>query len=77
MALNKEKKKGCFYTVLGTCQKTFVNSCTYILSNIFDENFVKVTFTNEALKKLRIDLTQYFCLRVNVSFLPTLWICQM
>ena len=28
MALSKEKKKGCFYTVLGTCQKTFVTGCT-------------------------------------------------
>ena len=24
---SKEKKKGCFYTVLGTCQKTFVTGC--------------------------------------------------
>ena len=30
MALSKEKKKGCFYTVLGTCQKTFVTSCICI-----------------------------------------------
>ena len=27
LSLFKDKKKGCFYTVLGTCQKTFVASC--------------------------------------------------
>ena len=28
MALSKEKKKGCFYTVSGPCQKTFVTGCS-------------------------------------------------
>ena len=35
VALSKEKKKGCFYTVLGTCQKTFVTGCMYFLDYFF------------------------------------------
>ena len=34
VALNKEKIKGCFYTVLGTCQKTFVTGCMYEIDRI-------------------------------------------
>ena len=40
VALSKEKKKGCFYTVLGTCQKTFVTGCIIqILCEIYFEDY--------------------------------------
>ena len=26
----KKTKRGVFYTVLGTCQKTFITCCTYV-----------------------------------------------
>ena len=32
VALSKEKKKGRFYTVLGTCQKTFVTGCILLVA---------------------------------------------
>ena len=43
MALSKEKKKGRFYTVLGTCQKTFVTGCIFteaqfLFNGVFTKN---------------------------------------
>ena len=50
VALSKEKKKGCFYTVLGTCQKTFVTGCRYLIHGEIVINHYKFiivkSFTN-------------------------------
>ena len=44
VALSKEKKKGCFYTILGTCQKTFVNGCMYWMFLQLEHQIVTCVF---------------------------------
>ena len=52
MALSKEKKKGCLYTVLGTCQKTFVTGCNAKNVNILSYYLTYIRLKKKSMKEL-------------------------